>query len=174
MSRFTEHFDLDTSQFIMYSQTIHSPSKVSFCSLSSVESTTAPSHQHTVNSSMTQSFSSFDTSNSGNTTPINEEEEKPFSTKLKRFLTTISKKKKRSICRSLYHPNAIKKKHALGIIPYVIWLPYKDVSWRTIPFVSYITSSDRRITFPKSKKMKGVSDITSIELKDNLNTIYLY
>lgn len=84
MSRFTEHFDIDTNQLI-YSQGLTSPSKASFISMSSSESC------QQADPIFMQSFSSYGSSPTGSL------EEKSSGNKLKRFLTTISKKKKRSM-----------------------------------------------------------------------------
>jgi hypothetical protein len=92
MSRFTEHFDIDASQFI-YAQTLSSPSKASFLSMSSSESSSAQPKPI-----LTHSYSSFESNSTMPPSPTSfEREEKPLSTKLKRFLTTMSKKKKRSM-----------------------------------------------------------------------------
>jgi hypothetical protein len=99
MSRFTEHFDIDSSQFI-YAQTLSSPSKASFLSMSSSESVQPKAI--TMEPILTHSYSSFESNSStmlSSPTSFEREEssEKPLSTKLKRFLTTMSKKKKRSM-----------------------------------------------------------------------------
>lgn len=102
MSRFTEHFDFDAHQ-LMCSQGLSSPSKVSFLSMSSSESTSSPrQHHQMVDPILTQSFSSFESNESctksqtAPSSPTSSFEEKPSSSgnKLKRFLTTISKKKR--------------------------------------------------------------------------------
>ncbi|KAK4511789.1 ferrochelatase hem15 [Mucor velutinosus] len=94
MSRFTEHFDIETTTQFMYNQSISSPSKTSFFSMSSSESS-SPVQQYrsiTVDTILTQSLSSFDSECSSS--PTSYEEDKPSKNKLKRFLTTMSKKKR--------------------------------------------------------------------------------
>ncbi|KAL7322143.1 hypothetical protein PS15p_211811 [Mucor circinelloides] len=96
MSRFTEHFNIETTDQFMYNQSLSSPSKTSFFSMSSSESN-SPAQQYRsimVDPILTQSLSSFESESSS---PTSYEEEKPSSNKLKRFLTTMSKKKKRSM-----------------------------------------------------------------------------
>jgi hypothetical protein len=103
MSRFTEHFDIDANQ-LLYSQASSSPSKVSFLSMSSSESTAAsPRQPHQIMSPiLTNSFSSFESNDAFSKSstvppsPTSSYEEKSSSSanKLKRFLTTISKKKR--------------------------------------------------------------------------------
>lgn len=89
MSRFTEHFDIDTNQ-LMYSQGLSSPSKASFLSMSSSESC-----QQTIDPIFIHSFSSYENSSSLPSSPTGSSyEEKGSGNKLKRFLTTISKKKR--------------------------------------------------------------------------------
>lgn len=92
MSRFTEHFD--TNEF-MYSQCLSSPSKSSFLSMSSTDSSTYSIQKQRPEPISTHSFQSIEQQLlCESPTSI---EEKPMGTKLKRFLTTISKKKTRSM-----------------------------------------------------------------------------
>ncbi|PHZ13290.1 uncharacterized protein RHIMIDRAFT_237303 [Rhizopus microsporus ATCC 52813] len=82
MSRFTEHFDIyvDPSA-IVYSSTLTSPSKASFSSTSTYSSRSAVDPYDPFNSTTTTSTT---------TTTIND----ASPNKLKRFFTTISKKKR--------------------------------------------------------------------------------
>ena len=95
MSRFTEHFDIDINQLV-YTQGLSSPSKSSFASMSSSESLSPRQHHHLIDPIHTHSFSSFDSNNESLSVPSSPTsfEEKPSGNKLKRFLTTISKKKR--------------------------------------------------------------------------------
>lgn len=87
MSRFTEHFDIESDN-VIYTQALSSPSKASCFSMSSNESTSSPRQQYqSIDPIFTRSFNSFDSSPSSY-------EEKSSGNKLKRFLTTISKKKR--------------------------------------------------------------------------------
>jgi hypothetical protein len=99
MSRFTEHFNIENTNQFMYNQSMSSPSKASFLSMSSSESNSpVQQHRSIIDPILTLSFSSFDSeSSTAPSSPTSYEEEKPSSNKLKRFLTTISKKKKRSM-----------------------------------------------------------------------------
>ncbi|KAG2233133.1 hypothetical protein INT48_001626 [Thamnidium elegans] len=92
MSRFTEHFDIESNDLI-YTQALSSPSKASFFSMSSNESTSSPRQQYqTIDPIFTRSFNSFDSTPPSS--PTSSYEEKSSGNKLKRFLTTISKKKR--------------------------------------------------------------------------------
>ncbi|KAG2201109.1 hypothetical protein INT46_007495 [Mucor plumbeus] len=99
MSRFTEHFNIENTNQFMYNQSLSSPSKASFLSMSSSESNSpVQQHRSIIDPILTLSFSSFDSeSSTAPSSPTSYEEEKSPSNKLKRFLTTISKKKKRSM-----------------------------------------------------------------------------
>ncbi|GAA5816682.1 hypothetical protein MFLAVUS_010214 [Mucor flavus] len=88
MSRFTEHFGTESNN-VIYTQELFSPSKASFFSMSSNESTSSPRQQYqSIDTIFTRSSNSFDSS------PTPSYEEKSSRNKLKRFLTTISKKKR--------------------------------------------------------------------------------
>ncbi|CAO3686742.1 unnamed protein product [Rhizopus microsporus] len=80
MSRFTEHFDVYVdSSIIVYSSTLTSPSKASFSSTSTYSSRSA-----------IDPYDSFNSTTTSTTTTIND----ASPNKLKRFFTTISKKKR--------------------------------------------------------------------------------
>lgn len=92
MSRFTEHFDICIDQTIVHSPILQSPSKDSFSSTSTYSSRDLMDVNHTMNH-----YSIASSSNHGNdgnllsSTPSLEE--KQSNNKLKRFFTTISRKK---------------------------------------------------------------------------------
>lgn len=89
MSRFTEHFDIYFDQTNVHSPVLLSPSKASFSSTSTCSSKCVTELVHTMDGRSLLSNNSQE-NNSNLSVPL---EEKP-NTKLKRFFTTISRKKR--------------------------------------------------------------------------------